>query len=290
MSNDTFICYICGTSDVVHLFDKPAENYLGIKESFRIVQCCQCGMVSVANQPPLRTLETLYDKTFFSTSQQKVMSETVIKNAESRVALLQTYHKSGRLLDVGCGQGNFLSVARHTYQCKGIDVSEFAISQGKQQWGLDLQHNDFLELDLGQSKFDVITMWDFIAHVPSPLDYLSKARQLLERDGILVLTTGDIGSLSAKIMHKHWHLMIPPKHLHYFSRSTMDLALQKSGFEEPTLFWPGKTVPFEFMMTKFARIINWEWLEKQTWPSFLPQHMYINLADIMMVVTKARHS
>ncbi|MCI0395881.1 MAG: class I SAM-dependent methyltransferase [Chloroflexi bacterium] len=214
------------------------------------------------------------------------MSTTVIKNAKRRLALLQKYQPQGRLLDVGCGQGNFLSIANHLYQGIGVDISEYAVRHGREALGLDLRSGDFLTMDFAGTTFELITMWDFIAHVLNPCAYLEKAYDLLSPNGFLVLTTGDIGSVSARLSGKRWHLMIPPKHLHFFSTATIRQALERSGFRNIVIMWPGKYVPLEFILTKLGRMVDWVWLEKQKWPRFLPQALYVNLFDIMTVLAR----
>lgn len=286
MTSENFHCYICGSPEYLYMYNKPAERYLGFERSFRIVRCLQCGMVSVANQPSLDKIAKLYDETFFGTAQQQVISTAVIKNAERRVAFLRNYCNKGKLLDVGCGQGNFLSIASRIYQVIGVDISKYAVTHGREWFGLDLREGDFLGIELGGETFNIITMWDFIAHVLDPLAYLAKARQLLEPGGFIVLTTGDISSTNARLFGKYWHLMTPPKMIHYFSEPTIRLALEKCGFQQIVISWPGKYVPLDFMLTKFARMINWMWLEQKRWPKRLPQNLYVNLFDGMIVVAR----
>jgi hypothetical protein len=74
-------------------------------------------------------------------------------------------------------------------------------------------------------------MWDTIEHLESPDAYLSRIAEVLRPGGVLALTTGDIGSWLARRQGPRWRQIHPPTHLWYFSRETMQRALERFGFE-----------------------------------------------------------
>ena len=83
-----------------------------------------------------------------------------------------------RVLDVGCGNGEFLVAAKERgYDAEGIDVSEAAAAMVRKR-GVRARAADFLTADLG-GAFDVITMWDVVEHLRVPSAFLRRARALL---------------------------------------------------------------------------------------------------------------
>jgi SAM-dependent methyltransferase len=80
-------------------------------------------------------------------------------------------------------------------------------------------------------SFDAVCMWDTIEHLPNPRDFLCAARRVLKRQGHLYLTTGDAGSLNARVRGRRWRQIHPPSHLQYFSRRTITELLRQCGFQ-----------------------------------------------------------
>ena len=62
-------------------------------------------------------------------------------------------------------------------------------------------------------------MWDTIEHLKRPDLFVQKAAADLRPGGLIALTTGDIGSLNARLRGARWRMIHPPTHLHYFSVS-----------------------------------------------------------------------
>jgi SAM-dependent methyltransferase len=89
----------------------------------------------------------------------------------------------------------------------------------------------FPRWSLPQGAFDVVCMWDTIEHLPGPARFVSRAAEALRPGGHLFLTTGDIGSLNARLRGSGWRQIHPPTHLNYFSRETMRRLLERYGFE-----------------------------------------------------------
>ncbi len=135
----------------------------------------------------------------------------------------------GRLLEVGCAYGFFLEHARASFDAVGIDVNEPAIAAAR-ALGVRAEFADFLTY-VPDASFDVVCMWDTIEHLLEPRAFLEKARDILTDRGLLFLTTGDIGSLLARLRGAQWRMIHPPSHLNYFSRPTITRLLERVGFD-----------------------------------------------------------
>lgn len=139
-------------------------------------------------------------------------SEAVLRSEFRRtVADLRAHGRHGwKLLEVGCAYGFFLLEAAKYYDCVGIDISHDAIAAARAR-GLNAQcglvNEEFLR---NTGPFDVVVMLDVIEHLPDPCRTLSMIRGSIKPDGQILITTGDWGSLLAKILGRHWRLMTPP--------------------------------------------------------------------------------
>jgi SAM-dependent methyltransferase len=138
----------------------------------------------------------------------------------------------GDLFEIGCAYGLFLDEAKSRFHSvSGVDISREATTYAREVLGVDASAADFLTMDFGPRRFAAICMWDTIEHVPQPDRFVRKATELLTDDGFFYLTTGDIGSLVARIQGAGWRQIHPPSHVGYFSRSTIERMLSRFGLE-----------------------------------------------------------
>lgn len=86
------------------------------------------------------------------------------------------------------------------------------------------------EAPFAAGRFDVITMFDVLEHVPSPKTFLAKARRLLVPGGRLVIETPNMAGWLPRVMGKRHPWVRPPEHLTYFTPPTLRLLLEQCGF------------------------------------------------------------
>jgi 2-polyprenyl-3-methyl-5-hydroxy-6-metoxy-1,4-benzoquinol methylase len=135
-----------------------------------------------------------------------------------------------RLLDVGAYTGVFVDVARVAgWDACGVEPSRWAVDVAKRR-GLPIIEGTLTASELAGKRFDVVTMWDVIEHVPDPAVELGRAYSLLVPGGLLAVHTMDVDSLIARILGARWPWLMD-MHIHYFSRRTLRQMLQKSGYE-----------------------------------------------------------
>jgi hypothetical protein len=99
----------------------------------------------------------------------------------------------------------------------------------------------------------------------------------------LLLTTGDIGSLSARAAGRRWRLMTPPQHLWFFSRTTLGTLLERAGFRVCAVDRPSKLVPLSLMAYQALRMLGARSPESLR---AVPGHVRLNLFDTMRVVAE----
>jgi SAM-dependent methyltransferase len=133
------------------------------------------------------------------------------------------------LLEIGCGTGVFLDVAREAgWEVSGIEVSSYAVQQARGR-GLSVDVCPIESSPLWAATYDCIALWDVIEHLRDPAGVLIQAGQALRPGGILALSTGDITSLSARLSGPGWHLFTVPEHLYFFSPAALEQLLRRAG-------------------------------------------------------------
>ena len=144
--------------------------------------------------------------------------------------IIKVNSKGSKLLEIGCAYGFFLDVAKNYFDVMGVDVSEDVIKKARDRH-LNVICADFAKHPPKLPPLDIICLWDTIEHLLHPLDYLKMANQKLNKGGHLFLTTSDVSSFLAKVQGSNWRQYHPPTHVHYFSRKSLKMALEKAGFK-----------------------------------------------------------
>jgi SAM-dependent methyltransferase len=198
------------------------------RNGYSIVECNQCGLQYVGEDPKNIDFATLYSEAYYTGGSGQVFANYVGEERSRRASARRKLRsmrrrttRSGRLLDVGCAAGFFLIEARNYFETQGVEISEFSSRIARERFGLDVVTGSLQDAKFTADSFDVITMWDVVEHLPDPKAVLVEASRVLKPGGSLVLTTGDVGSRYARRAGPNWHLFEPPWHLYFFSQATM---------------------------------------------------------------------
>src|SRR5229473_8332514 len=105
-------------------------------------------------------------------------------------------------------------------------------------------------------KVDVIVMLDVIEHLPDPRVTLVLLSQHLGPGGIIVITTGDFGSVAARLCGRYWRLMTPPQHLWFFGRESITRLAASLGLTVERVDHPWKIVPLSLIKFQIRRMVH----------------------------------
>lgn len=234
-------CCICDTSNFYGLFVAPVQNYQkGIfdLDSFPIVKCNQCGLIYVNPRISIEANNKYYE--FSLTADHEFLDKHFFetypvhhKQIDRYIRMIKKTKKDGRLLDIGCGNGYFLTRAKESgFDVEGQEISPLFVNFCRQNLDLTVHSGELESLNLEAGSYDVITMFDVIEHVYDPGKLLKECRRLLKPDGLLVVTTHDIGNFFAKLYGVKWHMIYPIGHVWYFTHVTLRSLLLKESFRE----------------------------------------------------------
>ena len=140
----------------------------------------------------------------------------------------------GRLLDIGCGAGEFMELATAAgFQTEGIEISEASVAICRRR-GLNVRLGNLITENLDQS-YDLITLWDVLPHLRDPAAFLARSRDLLTDRGYIFAKIPLFGALSVNLSNgtpKLAGLLIgAPSHIHYFNWASLTKVLLRVGLQ-----------------------------------------------------------
>jgi len=139
--------------------------------------------------------------------------------------------KNVRILDIGCGYGEAMGyhIARG---CEAFGVeADSNVLKAKEKYNYNIHIGAFNKNIYETNYFDYVTMDQVIEHLQDPVSQIKDIYGILKPGGILIISTPNSNSLTAKLLREkwlHWHV---PYHLHFFSKHSISLLAEKTGFK-----------------------------------------------------------
>lgn len=215
-------CPVCGSS--------PMSQRAAL-HGFPLLSCAACGHHCLWTVGA--DLSAFYD-THYAGFRKDPVFDTRVREV-MRTTLAPLLPARARVLDVGCGNGEFLQAARESgHDVFGIDFSK-AAADACEERGIAAVAADFLTYDFGaRAPFDLVTLWDVCEHLERPLDFARRAREILAPGGWLVLK---VPCFTPRAMWMASHLprvagplLGSPSHIQYFRPEGLTEMLRRAGF------------------------------------------------------------
>jgi 2-polyprenyl-3-methyl-5-hydroxy-6-metoxy-1,4-benzoquinol methylase len=140
-------------------------------------------------------------------------------------------HGQRRLLDVGCGVGDYLDRMRRLgWTALGVERSPRAATIARKHFGAPVLEADFPRVDLAKHSFDLVTAWQVLEHLDRPRLALARIADLLAPDGRLILTVPNSAGWAARLFGPAWIGWDAPRHVTHFTAETLQAMLEAEGF------------------------------------------------------------
>jgi 2-polyprenyl-3-methyl-5-hydroxy-6-metoxy-1,4-benzoquinol methylase len=225
-------CPICNQT-VFSLFLECKDNTVS-RETFQIVQCNSCGFKFTNPRPEEEQLGKYYKsedyvshsntkKGFINSTYQSVRKYTLLK----KLQLISKYYKTGKILDIGCGTGEFLNTCKNAkWNTIGIEPDDDAREMAIQNFRLDVRREEELK-DLDDESFDIISMWHVLEHVPNLNERVEGLKRLIKPKGIIIIAVPNCDSLDARLYKEEWAAYDVPRHLYHFTPQDIEALFRK---------------------------------------------------------------
>jgi 2-polyprenyl-3-methyl-5-hydroxy-6-metoxy-1,4-benzoquinol methylase len=206
------------------------------KGSLRLVRCKVCSMVYAHTIEESLITGEFYNRlaTPFYLSQDKLKSDYAPVRFARELRLFRRFCTSGHILDVGCSTGAFLFRLKQQfgmdYQVVGIDVAGPALDYAESK-GIPVIRESFLTFSRKDTRFDAITFWAVLEHLPDPKAFLCRAATLLKPGGLCFILVPNFQSLAVRCLGYKYRYILP-QHVNYFTLKT----LNRLAAHEPLLY------------------------------------------------------
>jgi SAM-dependent methyltransferase len=138
--------------------------------------------------------------------------------------------KAVKLLDVGCGFGHYLDVARkYGFQTFGVEPDTARAAETTKK-GHSVFVGPLSSSSFEGALFDVIILNHVVEHLRSPQEVVREIREHLKEDGLLYIATPNFGGLICTVEGSHYTHFTPPEHIAYFTRTSLKVLLENCGF------------------------------------------------------------
>lgn len=258
-------CPICSSVRVKFVFS--AQNVHGktavsTKDKFSYYECPECKTVFIVG--------ILYTKNYYKkyynfkgyyrkssalvTFFEKILKK--ISHKQKEKVILNQFNLNNnkiKILDVGAGQGEFLQdLDTNKFDPMGIEIDKksYLISKQKDQ---KIVLGDVISHNFKTEKFDVITLWHVIEHVPYPKELIKKLKSILNKNGVIILATPNTDCLGYHLAKEKWYHTDAPRHVILYNKKSLEklsvvskmniVKIDSNNYEFPLdLFWSSKGI------------------------------------------------
>lgn len=248
---------ICASEQQVPLTRAPTVNYY---------RCEGCRVIFLNPQPTLQTLKQQY-------TQRELMNTGPVSAwfthkpffvralGRDRVRDVLRFKAGGRLLDMGCGLGDFCRVAGEAgFEVFGTEFSDTYAEEAKKRVSLsELYVGRIQEIAFAETTFDAITLWHVLEHLPDPLETLTRLRDLLNPGGVVCIEVPNVEQRRKRPMYRSDLEDYPVErleHLFYYSAHALRQACARAGLTVLDLTYVDAHQPAKNMAKHVLRAIK----------------------------------
>ncbi len=211
---------------------------------YEYFECESCELLFAADLPKREELLAEYEGAAFdATTESRFAADAYLRALHPILGV-----GVDSVLDVGCGDGEFLLACRDfgITRLQGIEPSTAASSLAREGIGSCIRAGGYEEQSAGE-QFDLVTLFQTIEHIDDPLGFFAKAKELVRPQGYVAVACHDYHALVNRILREKSPIF-DIEHLQVFSTKSITRAMEKAGLEVVSVNPYSNTYPFAYWM------------------------------------------
>jgi SAM-dependent methyltransferase len=222
-------CSACGSHDYAP-YDVELNYWL--PQDYTYAKCNACNFVYVNPRPTPQEVEDIYTAHTNPFDQEEYEGLDVeLPTLMRLVRRLKKIVPQGKILDMGCGRGDFLHIAKdHGYEVQGSDLST---ADGPYP-DVPIFKGFLMDANFPSEAFDIIVTRNTLEHIYDPNEDLRELNRLLKPGGVLYVKVPHVKfeeGWRCRAFFGFKSLFTPPVHLNHFSTFTLNRILERNGFQ-----------------------------------------------------------
>lgn len=217
-------------------FELKLKDYFLTQEDFVLKRNTEFGFLETFPQP-LENLDKYYESEDYisHSDSNKSTSDKIYQfiktiNIRHKFSMLKNPKSGSKILDYGCGAGDFLAFAKNkNLKVLGIEPNQNARKIAQNKVGENLVLNSGLK-EISET-FDIITLWHVLEHIPNLCEFIEELKSHLNPNGKIYIAVPNHQSYDAKFYKKHWAAYDVPRHLWHFSPESMETLFNSFGMK-----------------------------------------------------------
>lgn len=215
------------------IFCNRSTDYIVIEEDgYKGKKCPTCGLIYISPRPSFSEIQNQYrlDKHMRASRKPHILGRKRLI-AKHHLRIIKKFIKSGSMLEIGPGAGDFLDEARREgFDVYAVELNKILAVFIREKLGISCEEHPLDVSLFDGKKFDIAYHCDVISHFYDPISEFKKINNKLKKGGLVVFETGNLGDVKEKY-YKWWTSFNYPEHLFFFSVDNLKELLLRTGFE-----------------------------------------------------------
>ncbi len=241
LDTQTVDCCVCGPVGHRAVATTYDYEYRTSRQSWTYVRCDGCGLVYLRERPATSELARIYPPHYYSFDEAQRDQPLVaalrgrLESAKAAAFAAHVPKLDARVLDVGCGDGRFLSVLKRAgppgWRLEGLDIDVGAVERARSR-GLKMHHGRLEDFEAPAGGYDLVVLMQVLEHVADPRDTCRRIHRLLAPGGVFVVETPAVAGWDERLFRDGlWGGYHVPRHWNLFTPTTLGRLLNEEGFE-----------------------------------------------------------